>query len=65
MDDNKGGYCQESTHEVKTLQKAMEWTGELVERDKLPLRIEQRKTKHGRLYIRIYDCCGKLIKTRG
>tara|TARA_R110002020_G_scaffold471791_1_gene699158 strand:+ start:1370 stop:1564 length:195 start_codon:yes stop_codon:yes gene_type:complete len=64
MDSPRGGVCSESTHEVKTLSKGVEWCSATTESD-LPLRIEQRKDAGGRLMVRIYNKDNNLMEQRG
>ena len=64
MECPRGSSCTESTHEVKTLAKAQEWCSKADESD-LPLQIEQRKSSDGRVMIKVYNCKGTLIESRG
>jgi hypothetical protein len=64
MESPNGSTCLESSHEVKTLDKAQEWC-EFAEGEHLPIRINQHKDSEGRLYINIYDRFGNLLETRG
>lgn len=64
MECPRGSSCTESTHEVKTMVKAQEWCAVASQGD-LPLQIEQMKSQDGRLMVKIYNCNGKLIESRG
>ena len=63
MECPKGSICTESTHEVKTLAKALEWFPSCLE-SHLPLTINTYKAHDGRLQINIYSK-GRLIHKRG
>lgn len=64
MECPKGSTCTESSHEVKTLDKALEWYPGCDETD-LPIRIEQRKGAGGRIFARIYNVNNHIIYKRG
>jgi len=64
VNDPRGGELTESTHEVKTLAKALEWMPRVKHGD-LPITITQHKTRGGRVGIRIYSSDNKLIHSRG
>lgn len=64
MECPRGSTCIESSHEVKTLAKAVEWC-ESATNDDLPIRIEQRKSADGRLMVNIYSDTGQLMERRG
>lgn len=64
MECSKGSTCTESTHKVTTISKAQEWLSSANVTD-LPIRIEQRKSAGGRLFISIFNNNGALIGRRG
>lgn len=64
MECPKGSECRESSHAVKTADKATEWFDGVSEND-LPLTIRQTTSSDGRVMIRVYDKDKKLIHQRG
>lgn len=64
MECQRGSICTESTHEVKTMQKAQEWYQDVKESD-LPITVYSSASSNGRLYARIYGVKGNLIHVRG
>lgn len=64
IQDPRGGKISESTHHVKTLDKAKEWYSDIKESD-LPIEITQSTTSNGRVFITIKNNNGKLIYSRG
>jgi hypothetical protein len=65
MECPRGSETTSSVHEVKTIQKAEEWCGGMIENMHLPLTIHQDKTPNGRLRIKIFNDKGCLIVERG
>lgn len=64
MEDPKGGPLTEQTHQVKTMNKAIEWFP-LVSCKDLPITVEQKVATNGRIHIKVFDRYGKLIHTKG
>jgi len=64
MECPKGSECKESSHQVKTAQKATEWFDGVTEND-LPLTIRQVTSSDGRVMIKVYDRNQNLIHKRG
>ena len=64
MECPKGSECKESSHVVKTEQKATEWFDGATEND-LPLTIRQVTSSDGRVMIKVYDRNQNLIHQRG
>ena len=68
MMDPKGGQLTESTHQITTEAKAIEWLrGEQVDdlANRLPLTITQYTATGGRIAVIIRDCNGSVIHRRG
>ena len=63
MDCPKGSVCTESTHEVKTLAKALEWYSGCKETD-LPITVNTLRGEGGRMLVSI-SSQNKLIHKRG
>ncbi|PCJ26509.1 MAG: hypothetical protein COA94_05215 [Rickettsiales bacterium] len=63
MECNRGSVCKESDHQVKTLEKAVEWFYG-VELEHLPIRVNQVTAHNGRVQITIFDCDGVPIHKR-
>jgi len=64
MECPRGSETTESTHTVKTFEKAREWY-QYVDVQDLPIKIEQNKAFNGRLAITIRDKDGYIIHKRG
>ena len=64
MDCPRGSICTESTHEVKTIDKAREWLDSAKD-EHLPLTINQWKGEGGRIRVKIYDRDKNILETRG
>ena len=64
MECPKGSACVDSTHEVKTINRAIDWY-ELVTESDLPIKVIQNKSGDGRVMIKVYNCKGTLIESRG
>lgn len=64
MECPRGSEVRESSHEVKTMAKALEWTSKVCESD-LPITIEQQVAKGGRARVKIWASNGDLIETKG
>tara|TARA_R110001606_G_C15105556_1_gene620255 strand:- start:44 stop:316 length:273 start_codon:yes stop_codon:yes gene_type:complete len=63
VDNPKGGTVVESTHSVKTINKAREWYSQCVESE-LPIKINQQDAD-GRLRVRVYDNNDKMVSSKG
>lgn len=63
MECPRGSTCTESTHEVKTIDKALEWFDQCHESD-LPITINTFKSSNGRMRVKIYSK-NQLIYKRG
>lgn len=59
-----GGELTESTHEVKTLAKAIEWSS-LVQSQHLPIHVHQSKCVCGRMMRKVYDNQKNVIFRKG
>ena len=64
MECPKGSECRESSHVVKTAQKATEWFDGATEHD-LPLSIVKMIASNGRVMIKVYNTDNTLIHQRG
>lgn len=64
MECPRGSMCTESSHEVKTLDKAREWCSH-VEEHHLPITVYSSTSANGRLHARIYSVKGNLLKLKG
>ena len=64
MDCPRGSECTESTHQVKTLGFAVEWS-ELVTDGDLPITVQQHTAHNGRARIQVRANDGRLIERRG
>jgi len=64
MECPRGSEMTESTHEVKTIKKALEWCGHVTELH-LPISVNQRIAIGGRAMIQIRDKNGNLLTSRG
>tara|TARA_R110000823_G_scaffold287656_1_gene405925 strand:- start:44 stop:241 length:198 start_codon:yes stop_codon:yes gene_type:complete len=63
VDNPKGGPVSESTHSVKTINKAREWYSKCVESE-LPIKINQQDA-NGRLRVRVYDNNDNMVSSKG
>jgi hypothetical protein len=64
MECPRGSIVTESTHTVKTLDKARDWFDDITS-DDLPITVNQFKSGNGRLRVQIYNNKGRLIHNRG
>lgn len=64
MECPRGSICTESTHTVKTLEKAAEWFPDVSAQD-LPVTVKTYKAGNGRMLIKVYGSKNTLIHTRG
>lgn len=64
MECPRGSVCSESTHEVKTLDKALEWYPSALAIH-LPITVNTHKAQGGRLLIKVYSIDGLLLHKRG
>ncbi len=64
MECSRCSVVSESSHEVKTLDKAKEWFS-CSQENHLPVTINQFKARNGRLRIEVYDKDGSLLHCRG
>ena len=55
--------CKQSTHEVKTLDKAREWYPEVAE-GQLPIHVEQMTASNGRVRV-VVSSDGVVVHSRG
>ncbi len=60
----RGSECKESTHEVKTLEKAKEWHEGVTDKD-LPITVQQFTASNGRVMVKVFASCGSMIKSKG
>ena len=60
----RGSTVTESTHLVKTIEKAKEWYP-LTKDDHLPIKIEQYTASNYRVMVKIWDKNGNFIYARG
>lgn len=60
----KGSECTESTHEVKTIDTALQWFGGCRQED-LPVLITQTTAIDGRVKIQVTSKSGQVIHRRG
>lgn len=64
MECPRGSICTESTHTVKTLDKALEWCPP-VKDCHLPITVSINKAQGGRMLIKVYSHDNLLIHKRG
>jgi len=64
MECPRGSYCRESTHQVKTMDKALEWYPEALE-SHLPITVTSQVASDGRRHVKVHDLNDNLIFTRG
>lgn len=64
VEDPHGGEMSVQEHQVKTLVKAREWYSRAIPSE-LPLKVEQHKTRGGRIHVKVYSASGKLVKVKG
>jgi len=64
MECPNGSECKESSHQVKTMNKAIEWFTGVKEND-LPIVISQAKALNGRIRVLIYNANDELIYKKG
>ena len=67
MDDPRGGALTESTHHVKTLDKARQWLHDMEwnQPERLPLKVTQYRAYNGRQRVEIRNNDGVLLMARG
>jgi len=56
--------CTESTHEVTTIKKAVEWWPDAHE-DDLPIKVHQYTASNGRLTYKIFNSRGEQVYGKG
>ena len=64
MECPKGSICKESSHEVTTMDKAIEWCPH-VEGHHLPIKVYSSVSSDGRMYARIYSVKGNILRVKG